>query len=77
MTGDLPMKVAKVRQKSSNVPGLQLADLIAHPSRNEILVEGLYEDVQLAPFATRIVALLREKYYQRDGRIHGYGKKLL
>jgi len=70
----------KVKPKAANVAGLQLADLIAHPSRREILVEhGLlvsHRDV----FGDQISAILRQdKYYRnrRTGQIEGYGKKLL
>jgi hypothetical protein len=61
----------KVRPKSANVAGLQLTDLIAHPSRNEILSEQGLLGRPLAPFAQRIVELLRDKYDQEGGRVYG------
>ena len=64
----------KVKSKANNVAGLQLADLVAHPSRNEILYdEGLI--TKLAPFAQRVSALLKGKYYQDKGRV--FGKKFI
>src|SRR4051812_20869335 len=58
----------KVKSKANNVAGLQLADLIAHPSRNEILhQEGLIKAP--APFAQKVIALLQSKYYQDKGRV--------
>ncbi len=65
----------KVKPKSSNISGLQLADIIAHPSRNEILRENNLLTQEIAPFAQRVIRVLQTKYYQRDGRM--YGKKFL
>ena len=69
----------KVKPKSANIAGLQLADLIAHPSRREVLIEHqlLTDDRDI--FGDQICALLRQSKYQRSraGKIEGYGKKLL
>jgi len=65
----------KVRPKAHNIAGLQLADLVAHPSRNEILLENALRTKKLPPFAQRIVAILGGKYDQDQGRL--FGKKLL
>jgi hypothetical protein len=73
--GILTSKQLKVKGKTNNIAGLQLADLIAHPSRNEILSEQGLLDRDLAPFARAVVGILQKKYYQRGGRI--YGKKFL
>ncbi len=64
-----------VKPKFMNISGLQLADLLAHPSRNEILIENELLPGPLRPFARRIVNILQQKYYRRGGKI--YGKKLL
>ena len=70
----------KLRPKSANVAGLQLADLIAHPSRREVLLDhGLVQDDR-AIFGDEISAILRWSKYHRHsstGRIEGYGRKLL
>jgi hypothetical protein len=71
----LTSKQLKVRAKSNNVTGLQLADLLAHPSRNEILLANGYLEKGLPPFGKAIVAVLQSKYYQKDGKV--YGKKFL
>ncbi|HEX2770752.1 MAG TPA: DUF3800 domain-containing protein [Geobacteraceae bacterium] len=71
----LTSKQLKVKSKANNVAGLQLADLLAHPSRNEMLHDyGLLEK-GLPPFGKAIVRILQGKYYQKDGKI--YGKKFL
>jgi hypothetical protein len=67
-------KQLKVKSKLNNISGLQLADLLAHPSRNEILLEkGLLS--KLRPFAVKVVEILQGKYYQHGGNI--FGKKFL
>jgi hypothetical protein len=73
--GRLTSRQLKVKPKSQNVSGLQLADLLAHPSRNEILLEQGLLDKELAPFAKRVVGILQEKYDQKRGKI--FGKKFL
>jgi hypothetical protein len=64
----------KVKQKTNNIAGLQLADLIAHPSRNEILAENGFS-VTIAPFAKRVIKVLESKYDASPERT--YGKKFL
>lgn len=71
----LTSRQLKVKQKSNNISGLQLADLVAHPSRNEILKEEGLLEKQLALFAKKVVKILQKKYYQRDEHI--FGKKFL
>jgi len=65
----------KVKPKTANVSGLQLADIIAHPSRAEILDENNLLGRPLAPFAKMIIEILQQKYDQQGGRI--FGKKFL
>jgi len=64
-----------VKPKQANISGLQLSDLIAHPSRNEILQEQGLLERDIAPFAKRVIAILQDKYDQQGGYI--YGKKFL
>lgn len=71
----LTSRELKVKPKANNIAGLQIADIIAHASRNEILIENNITHVSIAPFAQKIIAILQSKYYQHGGRI--YGKKLL
>jgi hypothetical protein len=70
----------KVKPKSANIAGLQLADLIAHPSRREVLLEHGLVDDRRDVFGERICEILRASKYHRNrqtGRIMGYGQKLL
>jgi hypothetical protein len=76
----LTSRELKVKPKSANVAGLQLADLIAHPSRREILIEHQLITDDRAIFGDQICATLCEGKYlrhSRTGQIEGYGKKLL
>jgi hypothetical protein len=72
----LTSKQLKVKRKITNIAGLQLADLLGHPLRQEILrEEGLLPE-GLAPFATRLLPVLDRKLNRHlyDGRVSGYGK---
>lgn len=46
-------KQLKVKPKANNISGLQLADIIAHPSRTEVLKENDKRSDDLAPFAKK------------------------
>ncbi len=71
----LTSRQLKVKTKTNNISGLQLADLLAHPSRNEILNENGLLNRRITPFARKVIEILRDKYDQRDGK--QFGKKLL
>jgi hypothetical protein len=69
----------KVKPKSANVSGLQLADLIAHPSF--ICTKARHDNQNLpANFGGQIAQILEASKYRRsqwNGRIDGYGRKWL
>jgi len=69
----------KLKPKNANVSGLQLADLIAHPSRREILLDHQLIADERDIFGEKICEILRISKYlrSRTGQIEGYGKKLL
>ena len=71
----LTSKQLKVKSKANNVSGLQLADILAHPSRCEILKERNLFSRKIAPFAEEIIQILQKKYYQKSGLV--YGKKFI
>lgn len=72
-------KHLKFRTKKDNIAGLQLCDLIAHPSH--IFVRGkMGHDVSLGTFATKVADILWRLKYDRspyNGKIIGYGIKHL
>ncbi|MCE5271181.1 DUF3800 domain-containing protein [bacterium] len=77
LTQHLTSSQLKVKQKSNNIAGLQLVDLLAHPSWCEILSEQNLFERELGVFSRQIVAILQNKYYQSNGRIAGSGKKFI
>lgn len=76
MQSRLRAKSLKFRSKGDNCAGLQLCDLIAHPSH--IYIRSLMKhDVSLGPYAKQIVDILVREKYDRSGtgKIEGYGIK--
>jgi hypothetical protein len=75
----LTSRELKVKPKTANIAGLQIADLLAHPSRREILREKKLVTDQRDTFGDQISQILRQQKYRRSpsGAIWGYGKKLL
>lgn len=66
----------KVKLKLNNISGLQLADLIAHPSRREILIaNNKIDDARANVFGNRVIDIIQRKYDNEGGRV--YGKKML
>lgn len=68
----------KVKSKSNNIAGLQLADLIAHPSYKAVLARK--EKKELAKnFGGTIATILEASKYDRSlsGSIEGWGTKWL
>ena len=71
----LTSRQLKVKPKANNIAGLQLADLIAHPSRNEILHEQGLLHTKPAAFAQAVIQILQPKYDRQFNRV--FGKKLI
>lgn len=65
----------KVKTKANNIAGLQLCDLIAHSSRNEILKEQGALPGTISPFGKQVIKILQAKYDGEGTRC--YGKKFL
>jgi hypothetical protein len=69
----------KLKSKTDNVAGLQLADLIANPACRDLICRHTGVEMT-AEFGRRIVEALYAKKYVRsiyDGKIEGYGTKWL
>jgi hypothetical protein len=71
----LTSRELKIKSKANNISGLQLADLVAHPSRNEILREQGLLARNLGPFGSAVVDILQEKYDRIEDRF--FGKKFI
>jgi hypothetical protein len=74
----LTSKQLKVKPKSNNIAGLQLADLIAHPSFRSSVVRRNREKLP-DNFGGRIASILEDDKYYRSpsGKIDGWGRKWL
>ncbi|MEM7327900.1 MAG: DUF3800 domain-containing protein [Pseudomonadota bacterium] len=72
----LRAKKLKFRTKTDNISGLQMCDLLAHPS-HMYCRECDRHLVQLGPYARQIADILRDAKYHRSnyGRVAGYGMK--
>lgn len=72
----LTTKQLKLKPKSSNISGLQLADLLSHPLKQALLLERGLIPAPLAPFASRLASAAEMKFNRHlyQGRIEGYGK---
>jgi len=74
----LTSRQLKVKAKSNNVAGLQLADLIAYPSYRATVARHQKEALA-TNFGGSIAAILEESKYHRSpqGKIDGWGRKWL
>ncbi|MCX6731877.1 MAG: hypothetical protein NTX55_02745 [Candidatus Parcubacteria bacterium] len=78
----LTSKEIKIKPKSSNIAGLQLADLLAHPCKNEVLADNkriTEEEWKSKRFGEEVCKCLIPKYNKHifNGKINGYGKIFL
>jgi hypothetical protein len=75
----LTSREIKIKPKSDNIAGLQLADLIAHPSCKELICRRKNQEMT-ADFGKQIVEILYRKKYLRspfNGVVQGWGTKTL
>lgn len=71
-------KEVKVKPKSANVSGLQIADLIAHPARRWFFKNLLNLDDGEATFADEVIRILvSDKFFKYKDKLLGYGVKKL
>lgn len=74
----LTSKQLKIKPKTANIAGLQLADLLGNPIRKLILLEKQLISGPMPPFAERLCAAVDAKFNRQlyDRRVWGYGKVL-
>lgn len=74
----LTSRELKIKEKSANVAGLQLADLIANPSMRSLICEKTGAAMK-ADFGVQVVDILKKNKYRRSsgGTIAGRGTKWL
>lgn len=73
----LTSKELKVKQKMLNIACLQLADLIAHPSRRFMFKKYGINEGKEYTFGDKIIEVIENKYYKGKTGIEGYGIKRL
>ena len=74
----LTSREIKLKPKSKNVAGLQLADLLAHPAKQRCLVRQEVPEVQESVFGRRVADLFWQKLRQsKEGETKGYGEIFL
>jgi hypothetical protein len=70
-------KQLKVKPKSANIAGLQLADIIAYPARQYLFeVYGIDRKLK-ATFNDKVIEAIEPKFLNLRGEKKGYGIKLL
>ena len=73
-------KELKLRKKEANIAGLQLADILAHPCKQDVLIEMELVKDRRSAFVQAICQCMNEDKYNRriaTGQVWGYGKKFI
>lgn len=70
-------KELKIKPKSANVAGLQLADLLAYPLYRYALRFYNIKDDKRETFNEKILEVIKPKIFKSVNRMEGYGLKLL
>lgn len=72
----LTSRERKIRPKTANIAGLQLADILGHPVKQCILRERGLLDAPPTKFAADLLAAAAPKFNRQlyEGRVWGYGK---
>lgn len=75
----LTSKEIKLKPKTANIAGLQVADLLAYPSKYDVLSESGILNFPRGQFRDRLRQAMRRHYNRQvySGRIRGYGMVLL
>lgn len=71
----LTSRELKLRPKSANIAGLQLADLLGHPVKHWVLNHYGHTKVKQTPFVEQLLQIVEAKFNSQlyDGRVEGYG----
>ena len=76
----LTSKEIKIKPKSSNIPGLQIADLLAYPLREKLLYEKKIRSSNfIGNFSEVVYKAVSSKFrkHPQTGRTAGYGEIFL
>lgn len=74
----LTSRELKLKPKSANIAGLQLADLLGHPVKHWVLRHYGHIEEEPAPFARRLLDVAETKFNRHlyEGKVEGYGMVL-
>jgi len=74
----LTTRQLKLKPKRTNIAGLQLADILGHPIKQQMLIDSGLIDGPLGPFAAKLLEVAAGKLNRHlyNGRVEGYGKVL-
>lgn len=73
----LTSKELKIKPKTANIAGLQIADLLAHPVRRYIFSKYLNMPEEKRTFGDAIIEAIEDKFYSYKGDVLRHGIKLL
>lgn len=73
----LTSKELKVKPKSANISGLQIADLVAYPARQYVFDVFNIEKKEKATFNDKIIEVIKAKFLNIQGTTKGWGIKFL
>ena len=75
----LSSREIKLKPKLANVAGTQIADLLAHSCKTEILIDNKLIEKWRKVFSRAICEVIKSKYNKHvfNGEIYGYGKIFL
>ena len=75
----LSSREIKLKPKATNIAGTQIADLLAHSCKTEILIDKKVIKKWSKVFSKTICEVIKSKYNQHifNGRVYGYGKIFL
>jgi hypothetical protein len=64
----------KVKKKEINICGLQLADLLAHTTKEDILIRNKVIPNDWTEFDKTLAENVKYKYFRKDGKCAGFGR---
>lgn len=72
----LSSKEIKLRKKEHNVAGLQVSDLLAHPCKQDVLINQKKIEKYYGKFGQKLLEIAQTKYNKRElfSKVDGYGR---
>lgn len=72
----LTSREIKLKKKQHNIAGLQIADILAHPCKQDVLLNNKCISEYYGKFGKKLLSIAQEKYNRRslNNQVAGYGK---